>query len=80
MTDPGNRLKFEVVRVYPMAEVKDQKNVYKVRCRLLGSVSGPSSGLRPGMEGLGKIRLGRRSYAWLWTRKLVNWVRMRFWL
>jgi hypothetical protein len=32
------------------------------------------------MEGVAKIRIGRRTYAYLWTRKLVNWVRMKLWI
>jgi hypothetical protein len=32
------------------------------------------------MEGVAKIDLGRRSYAWIWTRRIVNWVRMKLWL
>jgi hypothetical protein len=36
--------------------------------------------MAPGMKGVAKIHVGRRSYAWLWTRDLVNWVRMRLWV
>jgi hypothetical protein len=36
--------------------------------------------MRPGMEGLAKVDVGKRSYAWIWTRTLVNWVRMQLWL
>ena len=33
--------------------------------------------MRPGMEGVAKVDIDRRTYAWLWTRRLVNWVRMK---
>jgi len=73
---PGQYITFEVERVNPVAEVVKQKNVFKVRVRLLEL----HSWMRPGMEGVAKIDLARRSYAWIWTRKIVNWIRMKLWL
>jgi GAF domain-containing protein/biotin carboxyl carrier protein len=73
---PAQRIVFEVERVNPMAEVVKQKNVFKVRVRLLELYPW----MRPGMEGVAKIDLAKRSYAWIWTRKIINWVRMKFWL
>ena len=73
---PAQRIAFEVERVNPMAEVVKQKNVFKVRVRLLELYPW----MRPGMEGVAKIDLAKRSYAWIWTRKIVNWVRMKLWL
>jgi hypothetical protein len=35
--------------------------------------------LRPGMEGVAKVDIGRAPYGYLWTRDLVNWIRMRLW-
>jgi hypothetical protein len=32
------------------------------------------------MEGLAKVDIGQRAYGWIWTRKLVNWVRMKLWI
>ena len=73
---PGEYLGFEVERVNPIAEVVKQENVFKVRVRLLELYPW----MRPGMEGVAKIDLAKRRYAWIWTRKIVNWVRMRLWL
>ncbi len=73
---PDRHIPFVVERINPVAEVIDQRNVFRVRVRLLET----HSGMRPGMEGVAKIHLGRRRYAWLWTRKLVNWLRMKLWL
>jgi GAF domain-containing protein/biotin carboxyl carrier protein len=72
---PGQRIEFEVERVNPIAEVVKQKNVFKVRVRLLELYPW----MRPGMEGVAKIDLAKRSYAWIWTRKIINWVRMKLW-
>ena len=74
--DPSKHVSFTVERINPVAEVIDRKNVFKVRILLEHT----EPWMRPGMEGIGKIHLGRAPYGKLWTRRLVNWVRMRLWI
>lgn len=73
---PDERISFVVERINPVAEVVEQSNVFKVRVRLVS----PPSVFRPGMEGLGKIDIDRRSYGYIWTRRMINWVRMKLWI
>ena len=73
---PKEHISFTVVRINPVAELVDQKNVFKVRVRM----GERPHVFRPGMEGVGKIDIDRRSYGYIWTRRLVNWVRMKLWL
>jgi biotin carboxyl carrier protein len=73
---PGHRIKFVVERINPIAEVVNQRNVFKVRVQLLET----HSWMRPGMEGVAKVSVGKRRYVWIWTRKIVNWIRMKLWL
>ena len=73
---PDERIGFTVNRINPVAEVVQQNNVFKVRVHLLQM---PSI-FRPGMEGVGKIDIDRRSFGYIWTRKLINWARMKLWL
>jgi len=73
---PAQRIEFEVERINPIAEVVKQDNVFKVRVRLLEI----HPWMRPGMEGVAKIDIDQRPYAWIWTRKIINWVRMKLWL
>ncbi|MCP3870589.1 MAG: HlyD family efflux transporter periplasmic adaptor subunit [Gammaproteobacteria bacterium] len=35
--------------------------------------------LRPGMQGLAKVNVGERSVLWLWTHRLVEWLRYQLW-
>jgi multidrug resistance efflux pump len=70
------KIPFEVERISPIAEVVDQQNVFKVRVKLLQR----EPWMRLGMEGVAKVTLGEERYAWLWSRRLVNWVRMKLWL
>ncbi len=73
---PGQRIKFLVERVNPVAEVVKQRNVFRVRVRLQDT----HAWMRPGMEGVAKVSVGRRRYVWMWTRRVVNWIRMKLWL
>jgi hypothetical protein len=74
--DPGHRADFTVERINPVAEVISQKNVFKVRVKLEGC----DPDLRPGMQGEAKVVVEKRAYAWIWTRKPVNWLRMKLWI
>ena len=73
---PSDRIKFKVELINPVAEVVNQRNVFKVRVTLAEK----HSWMRPGMEGIAKVHAGQRRYVWIWTRKIVNWVRMKLWL
>ncbi|MBN1506151.1 MAG: HlyD family efflux transporter periplasmic adaptor subunit [Sedimentisphaerales bacterium] len=75
-TYPGDRIRFVVERVNPAAEVVNNRNVFKVRAKL----SENRPWMRPGMEGVAKVTIEKRHYAWIWTRKVVNWIRMKLWL
>jgi len=50
--------------------------VFKVRVRLQET----RPWMRPGMEGVAKVTIDKRPYVWIWTRKVVNWIRMKLWL
>lgn len=76
VSHPGDYLRFEIERIDPTAQIADQRNVFYAQARLLDT----PRWLRPGMEGLSKVDVGPARYAWLWTRDLMNWVRMKLWL
>jgi len=73
---PGQSIRFVVERINPIAEVVNQRNVFKVRVHLLETYSW----MRPGMEGVAKVSAGKRRYIWIWTRKIANWIRMKLWI
>jgi len=76
---PGRRIPIVVESVNPMAEVIDNRNVFRVHAEL-DADDQTLRQLRPNMEGLAKVDIGTRRYAWIWTRDLVNWIRMKFWI
>lgn len=73
---PDQPIDFVVESIFPMAEVIDQKNVFKVKVRLQNI----PNWVRPGVEGLAKVDVGRKPYGVLWTREAWNWVRMQLWI
>jgi len=73
---PGDRIPFVVESIEPVAKVVEGRNVFVVRARLEQT----RPWMRPGMEGLAKVEIDRRRYAWIWTRRLVNWIRMQLWI
>lgn len=72
---PSSGLPFAVTRITPMAEVHGALNSFRLEARL----DAPGAGLRPGMEGVAKIDAGRALAAWVWTRRMVDWLRLTVW-
>ena len=77
---PGQHIPFRVVWINPVAQVIEQRNVFRVHVQLTGRPAGATIQLRPGMKGIAKVDAGQRRYAWIWTRRLVNWLRMKLWI
>jgi multidrug efflux pump subunit AcrA (membrane-fusion protein) len=74
---PSQKFKFVVEKINPMAEAVEQNNIFKVRAKF---VDAPPDWLRPGMKGVAKIDIGEKRYYWLWTHKIVDWVRTKLWI
>lgn len=73
---PDRRIDFTVERIDPVARVVEGGNVFAARVRL----DEAAEWMRPGMEGVAKIHAGRKPYAIIWTRDVVNWIRMKLWI
>jgi len=72
----GRHFDFVIERITPVARPDEGKNVFPVRVKLLET----SPWMRPGMTGVAEINIDQRPYIYIWTRRLVNWVRMKLWL
>jgi multidrug resistance efflux pump len=75
---PDQKIGFAVTWISPRAELIDQENVIRVRVKL--DEGELPAWMHLGTEGVARIHVGTKPYGQLWTRKLVNWVRMRLWL
>jgi len=72
---PGAKLEFTITRITPVSVTEEGQNRFVVEARLTEI----SEDLRPGMEGYGKVVVGRRKLIWIWTHPLTDWVRLRAW-
>jgi len=72
---PDRRFEFTVSKITPVSVSEEGENRFVVEARLAEI----SDELRPGMEGFGKVRVGRRKLIWIWTHPLIDWVRLRAW-
>ncbi|MBS0508050.1 MAG: HlyD family efflux transporter periplasmic adaptor subunit [Proteobacteria bacterium] len=73
---PWQRLPLQVTRVTPVARATDGRNVFEVEA----SVQPGNSVLRPGLEGVARLTVGRQPLAWTWTHRLVDWLRLQAWV
>jgi multidrug efflux pump subunit AcrA (membrane-fusion protein) len=75
-SDPGRRFPILLHKLTPVSTARDGRNYFRVEAGLEG---GPDPALRPGMEGVAKVSVEDRRLAWIWTRELFNWVRLKAW-
>jgi biotin carboxyl carrier protein len=72
---PNQHLPFEVERITPIATTTEGRNFFTVEAQL---ELHPDL-LRPGMKGIGKIDIGTRKLAWIWSHRLIEWFRLWTW-
>jgi RND family efflux transporter MFP subunit len=65
----------KIVRVTAVASADDGKNQFDVEATL----TNPKTAVRPGMEGIGKIQVGYRPILFIWSRPMLNWLRLSLW-
>lgn len=72
---PEEAFPFEVDTIAPIARAAEGINGFEA----VGRFRDPTGRVRPGMEGVARIDAGDRSYAHIWTRGLIRWLRLRLW-
>jgi RND family efflux transporter MFP subunit len=72
---PDQDLVFHVEKITPVSVPREGVNYFRVEARL----QEPSTRLRPGMEGYGKVEVDRRHLVWIWTHELIDWLRLWAW-
>jgi len=72
---PADAVPFTVETITPVSTAREGHNYFRVEARL----DRTPDRLRPGMEGVGKIAVGRRLLAWIWTRQAIDWARLKVW-
>jgi multidrug resistance efflux pump len=72
---PNERLEIIVNKITPVSTAEDGSNFFKVEA----SLADPPEHLRPGMQGVGKVEVGERKLIWIWTHRIVDWLRLWLW-
>jgi RND family efflux transporter MFP subunit len=73
---PGMRYPISVLKITPVSTAREGRNVFRVEAKLGAQAD---AHLRPGMEGVAKVHVDERRVAWIWTRRLVEWLRLKSW-
>ena len=73
---PGQKVRFAIDRIYPIAEVVNNQNVFRVRARIFDHLEW----MRPAMEGEARIDAGKKTFLWIASHRAVNWLRMKLWI
>lgn len=72
---PQQPISFTVDRLTPVISAVDGSSYFNVEASLLAS----DLALQPGMEGIGKVVIGERKYAEIWSRSFREWLRLKLW-
>jgi len=72
---PATPMAFEVTKISLVTSAAKGRNTYRVEA----AVDRSAAALRPGMEGIAKIRAGDELAIWVWTRRIVDWLRLQLW-
>jgi multidrug resistance efflux pump len=72
---PGRPLPIVLTKITPVSVAEEGQNFFRVEAQIDGV--GPD--LRPGMEGVAKIDIGRRSLVWIWTHAIMDSARLAAW-
>jgi multidrug resistance efflux pump len=73
---PADKFDVNIERFEPVAEVRQDGNVFVLRVKVLGD---PQDWWRPGMSGICKLNAGKRSLLWIFTHRTLETVRMWIW-
>jgi RND family efflux transporter MFP subunit len=72
---PGDPLPLSLSKITPVTVAEEGRNSFRVEARL----TAVDRELRPGMEGVAKIETGPRRIVWIWTRSVIEWLRLAAW-
>lgn len=72
---PGDELQLVIESITPVTTAEEGRNFFRVEAAL----EDEGERLRPGMEGVAKITVDDRSLVWIWTHRIVDWLRLWFW-
>lgn len=72
---PWDPLPIRAVRITPMARPVEGRNVFDVET----DIQADAERIRPGLQGVGKLEVGRAPRGWVWFHGVAEWLRLALW-
>ncbi|AWN41765.1 efflux RND transporter periplasmic adaptor subunit [Methylobacterium durans] len=72
---PDATFPITVTTITPITEAKEGQAVFRVEARLTRS----DPRLRHGMEGIARLSAGQQRLIWIWSHRLVGWLKLKAW-
>jgi multidrug resistance efflux pump len=74
---PGISKDITIDQIVPTGNPKEGNNTFKV----YGTINSElSPDWRPGMQGEARIDFQKRPLVWIWTHRLIDWMRLKVWM
>jgi len=73
---PTEKYPLTVERIIPLPQAKEGSNVFTVYATL--NKASPS--WLPGMQGEVRVDVEKRTWAWMWTHRLIDFIRLKIWM
>jgi RND family efflux transporter MFP subunit len=73
---PTDRYAFTIDRIVPLGEPKEGENVFTVYARLDKQMPSWS----PGLAGEARIDIQKKPLGWIWTHKLIEYLKLKLWM
>lgn len=77
---PMDSFPFTVTRILPTPEAKEGSNSFTVYADVTPDLKSDNPAWRPGLAGEARIDVGKRSLAWIWTHRLIDFLRLKLWM
>jgi RND family efflux transporter MFP subunit len=73
---PTQKFPFTVDRIVPLGQAKEGSNVFTV----YGRMDSDDPSWRPGLAGEARIDIQQKPLIWIWTHRLIEYVRLKLWI
>jgi hypothetical protein len=76
LSQPKLKFPVKISQIESAAMPREGGNIFVVRCDFTGEIQ---DWWRPGMSGLCKLSVGRRSLIWIFSHRTIDFLRMWLW-
>ena len=77
---PMDSYPLTITRILPTPEAKEGANSFTVYADVSPDLKSEHLAWRPGLAGEARINVGKRSLAWIWTHRLIDFLRLKLWM